>query len=108
MLYPADKLDHAYTSLLEILNITPRQFTPSLFKQLLKQAIDTREWMCKGIFNSRAKDYNNPFRKMVFETIGEMDQVIGRLEDNSFIQMQLAKLDAMKKQIKALEKKMKL
>jgi hypothetical protein len=105
--YTADKLNHAYTSLLEILNVTPRQFTPLLLKELLKQALDTKEWMCKGIFDSRAKDYSNPFRKMVYETNEEMNKVIGRLEDNSFIQQQLADLDLMKKQVKAVIRKLK-
>jgi hypothetical protein len=106
--YDGDKLDHGYTSLLEILNITPKQFTPVLFKQLLQQALDTREWMCKGIFNSRAKDYSSPFRKMVYDTNEEMNKVLGRLEDNSFIQQQLGELDEMKMQVKAIIKKMKL
>ncbi len=106
--YAADKLNHGYTSLLEILNITPKQFTPALLKQLLMQALDTKEWMCKGIFDSRAKDYSNPFRKMVYDTNEEMNKVIGRLEDNSFIQQQLADLDVMKKQVKAVVKKLKL
>ncbi len=105
--YTTDKLNHAYTSLLEILNITPRQFTPLLLKELLKQALDTKEWMCKGIFDSRAKDYSNPFRKMVYDTNEEMNKVIGRLEDNSFIQQQLADLDLMKKQVKAVLRKIK-
>jgi hypothetical protein len=73
----------------------------------LKQALDTKEWMCKGIFDSRAKDYSNPFRKMVYETNEEMNKVIGRLEDNSFIQQQLADLDLMKKQVKAVIRKLK-
>lgn len=106
--YETDKLHHAYTSLLEILNITPKQFTPALFKQLLQQAVATKEWMCKGIYNARAKDYSNPFRKMVYETNEEMNKVIGRLEDNSFIQQQLAELDTMKKQVKAMVRKLKL
>ena len=106
--YRSDKLDHAYTSLLEILNITPKQFTPELFKQLLQQALDTAAWMCKGIFDSRAKDYSNPFRKMVYDTNEEMNKVIGRLEDNGFIQQRLGELDEMKKQVKAIIKKMKL
>ncbi|MFM6925053.1 MAG: DUF4954 family protein [Ferruginibacter sp.] len=105
--YENDKLSHAYTSLLEILNITPRQFTPVLLKVLLKQALETKEWMCKGIFDSRAKDYSNPFRKMVYDTNEEMNRVIGRLEDNSFIQQQLADLDLMKKQVKAVLRKLK-
>ena len=105
--YTADKLNHAYTSLLEILHITPRQFTAELLKQLLQQALDTKEWMCKGIFDSRAKEYSNPFRKMVYDTNEEMNRVIGRLEDNSFIQQELGELDAMKKQVKAAIRKIK-
>ncbi|MBK7557034.1 MAG: DUF4954 family protein [Chitinophagaceae bacterium] len=105
--YTGDKLNHAYTSLLEILNITPKQFTPVLLKVLLKQALDTKEWMCKGIFDSRAKDYSNPFRKMIYDTTEEMDNVLGRLEDNSFIQQQLADLELMKKQVKAVARKLK-
>jgi Domain of unknown function (DUF4954) len=106
--YETDRCNHAYTSLLEILHITPKQFTPALFKQLLQQAVDTKEKMCNGIYQSRAKDYASPFRKMVYETNEEMNKVIGRLEDNSFIQQQLAELDEMKKQVKAVIKKLKL
>ena len=105
--YTTDKLNHGYTSLLEILNITPKQFTPTLLKELLQQALVTKAWMCKGIFDSRAKDYSNPFRKMVYDTNEEMNNVIGRLEDNSFIQQQLADLEVMKKQVKAILRKIK-
>ncbi len=106
--YFADKLNHAYTSLLEILNITPRQFTAALFKQLLQEAVATREWMCKGIFDSRAKDYSNPFRKMVYDNNDEMNKVTGRLEDNTFIQQQTRQLDEMKKKVKSVIRKLKL
>ncbi len=106
--YSTDKLHHAYTSLLEILNITPRQFNPALLKQLLQQAIATKDFICKGIYSSRAKDYNTPFRKMVYETNEEMNKVMGKLEDNSFIQQKFSELDEMKKQVKAVIRKLKL
>ncbi len=106
--YDTNKLHHAYTSLLEILNITPKQFTPALLKQLLLQLLGTREWMCKGIYDSRAKDYTNPFRKMVYETTEEMNKVLGRLEDNSFIQQQMGELDKLKKEIKSINRKLSL
>ena len=105
--YENDRLNHAYTSLLEILNITPRQFTPVLLKQLFQQAITTKTWMCKGIYDSRAKDYSSPFRKMVYDTTEEMNKVLGRLEGNSFIQQQLAELDEFKKSVSAIGKKLK-
>ena len=106
-LYAADKLSHAFTALLEVLGITPRQFTPALLQQLLQQLLVSREWMVKGIYESRAKDYTNPFRKMVYDTEDEMNTVLGKLEDNSFIQQQYAALDELKKQVKAAARKFK-
>jgi hypothetical protein len=40
--------------------------------------------MVKGIFDSRAKDYHNPFRKMVYDNRKQMEEVIGKLDENSF------------------------
>ena len=105
--YYSNKLHHAYTSLLEILLITPRQFTTDFFIRLLQEALVTRTWMCKGIYESRAKDYSNPFRKMVYETNEEMNKVVGSLEDNSFIQQQTGELETFKKQVKLVTKKLK-
>lgn len=100
--YEQDKLQHAYTSLLEINGITARQFTAEYFKSALERALKTREKMCSDILHSREKDYKNPFRQMVYESIEEMNTVIGKIEDNSFIKDQLAALDQMKKQVKKL------
>jgi hypothetical protein len=61
----------------------------------------------KGIYESRAKDYTNPFRKMVYDTEDEMNTVLGKLEDNSFIQQQYAALDELKKQVKSAMRKFK-
>ncbi len=106
--YTADKLEHAYTSLLENLNLTSKQFTSTLFKELLSNTIATKEWMCKGIYESREKDYTNPFRKMIYDTQQEMNKVIGKLEDNTFIQQQLKDLDGFKKMVKQTIKKLSL
>jgi hypothetical protein len=100
--YNAEKLTHAYTALLEILQITSRQFTPALLEQLLQQYLTTREWMVKAIYSSREKDYTNPFRRMVYESETEMNKVVGKLEDNGFIQQQFAELDELKVQVKAI------
>lgn len=105
--YAKDKLIHAYTSLLEVENITSKQFTQEVFIQLLEKSIATRTWMGKDIYTSRAKDYTNPFRKMVYESNDEMNAVMGRLEDNQFIQDQLAETDRYKKIVKGILKKIK-
>jgi hypothetical protein len=44
---------------------------------------------------------------MVYDNNREMNKVLGKLEDNSFIQQQFADLEAMKKQVKAVLKKIK-
>ncbi len=106
--YPKDKLNHAYTSLLELLGITPKQFNSELFKNLLQQFITTKEWMSKAIYDSREKDYKNPFRKMMYNNSAEMNKVVGKLEDNVFIQQQFADLDQVRKQVQVVIKKLKL
>jgi hypothetical protein len=103
--YQKNKLTHAYTSLLEIENITSKQFTPAYFKELLQRSVDTKTWASKAIYESRAKDYSNPFRKMVYESTDEMNTIMGRLEDNQFIQDQFKDLDVYKKMAKKLIKK---
>jgi Domain of unknown function (DUF4954) len=86
--YSTDKFQHAFASLLEILKLTPKQFTKKAFINLLHEAVATKEWIAKGIYESRAKDYESPYRKMVYETQQEMEKVIGKLSDNSFINQQ--------------------
>jgi len=108
MLYPEQKLQHAFSSYLELYKINKSGFTVKLFKTILLQSIKTREWMVKGIKESRAKDYKNPFRKMVYETRKEMDKVIGSLIDNNFILQQEKELEDYKKKIKNLIKKLML
>ncbi|MEO6844279.1 MAG: DUF4954 family protein [Ginsengibacter sp.] len=103
--YEKNKLIHAFSSLCEIENITSRQFTPEFFIGLLQRAVVTKTWMSKGIYESRAKDYTNPFRKMVYESKDEMDTVIGKIEDNHFIQDQFKELESFEKTVKNFIKK---
>lgn len=106
--YAADKFQHAFASLLEIMNITADKIDKSFFKQLLQEAVDTKEWITKGIYDSRAKDYTSPFRKMVYESTEEMESVTGKLQDNSFIQQQNEELKNFKALVEGLIKTYKL
>jgi hypothetical protein len=74
----------------------------------LNQTIATKEWMTRGIYDSRAKDYSNPFRKMVYESVAEMDAVVGSLDHNSFINDEIAALKSFKKDLNELGRKFKL
>ena len=106
--YQAEKLSHAYTSLLEILGITTKQFTVEVLTETLQKTLATKTWMCKSIHDSRAKDYTNPYRKMLYDNTEEMNNVLGKLENNSFIQEQFKLLEEMKIQVSQLNKQLKL
>jgi carbonic anhydrase/acetyltransferase-like protein (isoleucine patch superfamily) len=101
--YHTDKFRHAFASLLEVLKLTPAKFRKKLFLQLLQQAGATKEWMVRGIYESRAKDYSNPFRQMVYETEKEMEKVIGALKDNSFIKEQQASLSVFREKVNTIK-----
>ncbi|MEJ0079412.1 MAG: DUF4954 family protein [Puia sp.] len=83
--YSTDKLHHALDILYHVHGISIKNLNAAGFKELLLQSTETAEWITRGIFSSRKKDYMNPFRKMVYESQAEMDQVLGKLDDNSFI-----------------------
>ena len=106
--YPAQKLKHALASLSEIKGINLKKLDARQFAALLDQMVATKEWLTKGIYDSRAKDYDSPYRKMVYESIGEMNEVLGKLEENSFIKQQIGELQAFKKEVQSLKKKFKL
>jgi Domain of unknown function (DUF4954) len=100
--YTSDKIQHAFASLLEVLKLTPARFTKKIFLGLLQQAVETRTWMANSIYDSRAKDYTNPFRNMVYETEKEMEKVVGALKNNSFIKEQQAALENFREKTKAI------
>jgi len=74
----------------------------------LDQAIATREWMTKAIYDSRAKDFHSDFRKMVYTSQKQMDKVLGKLDENSFIKQQEDEFRQFKKQVNALVRSFKL
>jgi hypothetical protein len=78
------------------------------FNEILQKAVSTKTWMSKGIYNTRAKDYENDFRKMVYDTQAEMDEVMGKLANNSFIQQEIQDLEVFKQKISTIKKQLKL
>jgi carbonic anhydrase/acetyltransferase-like protein (isoleucine patch superfamily) len=100
--YPVKKFQQSFAALLEIQKLSVSRFTRKTLVRLLGESIRTKEWMTTGIYESRAKDYRNPFRKMVYDTEAEMEKVIGKLKDNSFILQQQEELKAFRKQVTEL------
>ena len=71
----------------------PNEADKNTLSKILDKAAQTRQWMTDGIYESRAKDYTNAFRKIPYETTEEMNNVVGKLEDNSFIKQQRTELE---------------
>ncbi len=86
--YLHDKTAHALAAALELLMISKNEFTAGVFALLLDEAIATKTWMTEKIYRSRAKDYQSHFKKMMYGSDAEMDEVVGRMQDNYFIQQQ--------------------
>lgn len=100
--YADKKRQQSLASLLEVEQISPSRFSRKILLQLLEKSIQTKEWITAGIYESRAKDYRNPFRKMVYDTEAEMEKVIGKLKDNSFILQQQEELKSFRLQVTQL------
>lgn len=105
-LYSQQKLQHAYASLLELEKA--ESLDAPGFKKLLLRSLEIKEWMVKNIYDSRAKDYQNEFRKMVYGNEQEMEVVVGRLEDNVFINQQKEELGQFKTSVQTIIDRFKL
>jgi hypothetical protein len=86
--YPTDKLAHALAALKTTTGLSLRRDGPQALGHLLRQSVALKEQLTREIYGSRSKDYSNPFRKMVYESTEEMNAVMGRLSDNSFIKQE--------------------
>ena len=104
--YVTSKQQHALASLQEVTGLTLNEIMSDIGAWLNK-AIAIQEALYNNIYNSREKDYNNEFRKMMYSSAEEMDNVIGSLQDNSFIIQQQQALQAFKQNILVLKGKLK-
>ena len=106
--YKHQKMLHALASLTEISGINLKKLTPVQLNELLSETIAAKEWMVKNIYDSRAKDYSNNYRKVVYDSVTEMDKVIGPLKQNSFINQQNLELKLFTEKIIQIKKTLKL
>ena len=83
--YLDDKFKHAIASLAEVTGRIPSSWDEQFMKELLEEGLETRRWIFAEIEGSRSKDYQNPFKQMVYDSYEEMEEVVGHLKDNDFI-----------------------
>lgn len=102
-IYQERVLDHAIASLCELNGMNKKSFDVNALSLLLDEYIKTMDWVNRGIVTSREKDMESPFRKMVYGSTEEMEVVLGKVKDNSFIKEMDKKRKLTRKQIDALK-----
>lgn len=90
--YKEKKRHHAITAALEVLNIHPQHLQVHEVKQMLLDALETKQKIFDVIVSGKLKDHENEFRKMAYDNSLEMEQVIGSFNNNEFIKEQQQEL----------------
>jgi len=87
--YPLDKARHAWAALALLGGNAASSFadSPAFLKQEIAASIETRRRISGQIYQSRAKDYHDTFRKATFRNAAEMEQVLGKPEANAFARL---------------------
>ncbi|MEN9497630.1 MAG: hypothetical protein RL750_529 [Bacteroidota bacterium] len=91
--YSQAKTKHALAAALYMDALKPTGLTKKGLHAWVVEAMETRIWMMEMITQSRAKDHQQAFRRMMYDTQEEMDQVIGKFSENTFIQSQQEEMD---------------
>jgi len=86
VIYENDLAEHAYYALKTINNVS--ELDSRIWSNALTEAAQTREEIKENVYKSREKDFNCSFRKITFENELEKEAVIGKLEDNSFFDIE--------------------
>ena len=103
--YEACRQMHGLAVLCELEQIKNlKKITRPQVQKWLTELLEIEVSLTEKIFLSREKDYTNPFRKMVYDTDNEMNEVLGKLEDNSFIRQENERLSTYRKNINRLKR----
>lgn len=91
--YAYNKLAHALACMYQLLDLSPEQIDNFFIRSMLYKILETKEWINRKVRESKAKDYENPFRNMMYDNRQEMESVVGSLNENSFITGQRRELE---------------
>jgi hypothetical protein len=103
--YANQKQINALAVLETLTGIRLTNITGKEFNQLLTQAEQIQGSINNRIRQSRMKDYENEFRKMVYANEAEMKAVLGDPEQNAFLLQQQKETVQLKKTIQQIRKK---
>ena len=104
-LYEKQVLAHAIACLFEMDGLSKKTVDSHVIEHLISDYVKTNDWIFTGIVSSREKDMKNPFRQMVYDNPKEMEAVLGKVAENSFIKQKDKERKLLKKQTDLLLKK---
>jgi hypothetical protein len=81
--YPLDKARHAWA----VLAFLGGKDDAFFLKQKLSESVEIRRWISDQIYQTRLKDYRDPFRKATFRNNAEMEKILGKPDENPFIRL---------------------
>jgi hypothetical protein len=84
--YPLDKARHAW-AVLALLHHSEEAPDAAALKKEFSGVIEIRQLIDRKIYESRAKDYHNTFKRATYRNQAEMENVLGKPDDNSFIRI---------------------
>ena len=83
--YQTEKLHHAYFSLMFLYKDETDVLTEEMWLENLDKAVRIQQYICDQVYDSRKKDYENPFRNATFRNEEEKLAVIGSIDEVSFV-----------------------
>jgi hypothetical protein len=84
--YPAAVQAHAFATLRDLHEADT--LDRNTWKRALDSAAEIAELIALRTYESRKKDYDNPYRQMSYEDQADLEAVLGSAEDNSFVALQ--------------------
>lgn len=101
-LYLFNKFQHALSSLAEISERPIESWDRAFVQECLHESMATKKWIYRQIHQSRAKDYDCDFKQMLYNSYEEMEAVVGKLEENTFILQQKTELETYQAKVEAV------
>lgn len=102
--YPLEKQKHAYRVLCFLFKT--KEISKDQWNTALDEAVRIQMLVSNRVYDSRKKDYENPFIKLTFQNPEEMAQVIGTIDQNQLIQKVQKETQAFKKEIGKIKKRL--
>jgi hypothetical protein len=101
--YTVDKQKHAFATLCELYG--EENLANSSWLESLDKALTIQQFVSDQVYQSRKKDYDNPFRHTTFRNKEEMKAALGTVEENSFIVQVRKETEEFEKLVEAMKKR---